>query len=125
MRSVWNCRLNHTGPWIGSDYLGGHPEMAEGNMRSIIRQLCAWMLIGDCLLSIGGFAQVRVEKRCQVCQQKPEGLTETYTRLKRSKDENQSAILKVTRLRSGRIRFHLTALWWPVGSDSPHRSDSL
>ncbi len=47
--------------------------------------------------------------------------TGTYTRIKHSPDENQSANLDVRQISRSRIHFHLTALWWPVGnSDSPH-----
>ena len=52
------------------------------------------------------------------------GLTGTYTRIKHRKDENQSAILEVTQISGHRIRFDLTALWWPVGrGDSTHNGE--
>ena len=48
----------------------------------------------------------------------------SYTRLKQRKDENQSAIFEVKQLNGGKIRFHLTALMWPVGhSDTPHNGE--
>ena len=51
-------------------------------------------------------------------------LTGTYTRLKQSKAENQSANLDLRQISKSKIRFDLTALWWPVGNaDSPHNGE--
>ena len=51
-------------------------------------------------------------------------LTGTYTRNKHSPGKNQSAHLDITQISRSQIRFHLTALWWPVGnSSSPHNGE--
>jgi hypothetical protein len=51
-------------------------------------------------------------------------LTGTYIRLKHRQDENQSAQIVIKQISRSRLRFHLTALWWPVGwPDSPHNGE--
>ena len=67
------------------------------------------LLMGLCLIPAPGFAQSRAYERHFW---PPTG---TYTRVKSRADENQSAILDVKQRSSSRIKFHLTALWWPVG----------
>ena len=76
------------------------------------------ILIGLCLIPAPGFAQSRAHDRHSW------PLTGTYARIKSRADENQSAILDIRQRSGSRIRFHLTALWWPVGrSDSPHNGE--
>jgi hypothetical protein len=51
-------------------------------------------------------------------------LTGTYIRVKHNSDENQSAQIDIKQVSRSRIRFHLTALWWPGGrADSPHNGE--
>lgn len=87
---------------------------------------CVGLLAGMGLL-LPPFSPIRAQTRRThpvVRSPKAASLTGTYTRIKRRKDENQSAILEVTQLRGGKIKFTLTALWWSVGhSDSPHNGE--
>ena len=74
------------------------------------------LLIGMCFLLANESGQAGVHKSSQ--------LTGTYIRVKHSRDENQSAQIDVIPISRSRIRFHLTALWWPVRrSDSPHNGE--
>lgn len=85
------------------------------------------ILIGICLILSPSSAQGKVHGRSTfpaAVSRRISRLTGTYTRIKRRPDENQSAILDVTRVSRSRIRLHLTALWWPVGrAELPHNGE--
>ena len=81
---------------------------------------------GICLLSLPALTQSKARHRTthtSVHALKSLRLTGTYTRIKRSKEEHQSAILEVKRMSGSKIRVHLTALWWGAQSDSPHNGE--
>lgn len=88
------------------------------NMRAARLTLTVLLLTSPCLVLAPSLAQGRAHER------PPARLAGTYTRVKQRGDENQSAILDITQISRGRIKFHLTALWWSVGrGDSPHNGE--
>ena len=84
---------------------------------------CTLVLIGMCFILGPGFGQNGAHHRSgRLAAHAP--LAGTYTRVKRHRDENQSAILDVKQSGPGTVRFDLTALWWSVGrGDSPHNGE--
>ena len=85
------------------------------------------ILAGICLCAVPGLGQERPHRapaRPAAASRKSPRLTGTYTRIKCRADENQSAILEVTKISGHKLSFDLTALWWPVGrGDSPHNGE--
>lgn len=88
---------------------------------------CTLVLIGMCFLFVPGIGQGRAQGRSArsiASSQKSSSFTGTYTRIKRRKDENQSATLDIKQIGDSRIKFALTALWWAVSSsNSPHNGE--
>ena len=87
---------------------------------------CATITAGICLLSLPVFGQSKARHRTTHPSShalRSSRLTGTYTRSKRSKNEHQSATMDVQQISGSKIHVHLTALWWPAQSDSPHNGE--
>lgn len=89
--------------------------------------LSCTLLLGMGMLPTAGMGQGRAHNRSArsiASSHNLSRLTGTYTRIKRRKDENQSATLDIKQIGDSRIKFDLTALWWAVSSrNSPHNGE--